>query len=362
MTTATSAKTATLYYRNGSSDKEYRVWIEPKDDGFVVNFAYGRRGSTLTTGTKTKAPVTEAAAATLFDKLVAEKTSKGYTPGEDGTPYQHSDKANQVSGLLPQLLTVLDETELRTILDDPAWCMQEKFDGRRLMLRKIGDSVEGINKLGLIVGLPESVAAAARALPGDFTLDGEVIGDYLWAFDCLQVGGNDLRPRSYRDRYTALTALLASCDPSISAVDCWDDALDKAEKLSSFKASGAEGVVFKRWEAPYAAGRPNSGGPQRKFKFVATLSAVVTEVNQKRSVVVSLLDGSGWRSVGNVTIPANHAVPQTGAVVEVRYLYAAVGGSLFQPVYLGERSDVEANECVTGQLKYKAATPNEVDG
>lgn len=355
MTTAMAAKTATLYYRNGSSDKEYRVWIEAKEDGFVVNFAYGRRGSTLTTGTKTKNPVTEAAAVTLFDKLVSEKTSKGYTPGEDGTPYQHSDKAKQVSGLLPQLLTVLDEREVGAIVDDPAWCMQEKFDGRRLMLRKIGESVEGINKLGLLVGLPEPVAAAARALSGDFTLDGEVIGDCLWAFDCLQFGDDDLRPRSYRDRYAALTELLSSSGPNISLVDCWDDALDKAEKLSSFKASGAEGVVFKRWDAPYAAGRPNSGGPQRKHKFVATLSAVVTEVNQKRSVVVSLLGDTGLQSVGNVTIPANHPVPQTGSVVEVRYLYAAVGGSLFQPVYLGERSDVEAHECVTAQLKYKAS-------
>ena len=40
MTTAMAAKTATLYYRNGSSDKEYRVWIEAKEDGFVVNFAF----------------------------------------------------------------------------------------------------------------------------------------------------------------------------------------------------------------------------------------------------------------------------------------------------------------------------------
>ena len=44
-----------LCYRNGSSDEEYRVWLEPKDDGFLVNFTYGRHGWTLTTGTKTKA-------------------------------------------------------------------------------------------------------------------------------------------------------------------------------------------------------------------------------------------------------------------------------------------------------------------
>ncbi|MEN9576913.1 MAG: hypothetical protein RL514_4768, partial [Verrucomicrobiota bacterium] len=50
-------KTTSLYYRQGSSDKEYHVRLEAKGDGFVVNTAFGRRGSTLSTGTKTSAPV-----------------------------------------------------------------------------------------------------------------------------------------------------------------------------------------------------------------------------------------------------------------------------------------------------------------
>lgn len=34
-------KTVSLFYREGSSDKEYHVSLEPKGEGFVVNFAYG---------------------------------------------------------------------------------------------------------------------------------------------------------------------------------------------------------------------------------------------------------------------------------------------------------------------------------
>ncbi len=51
----------TLYFRQGSSDKIYQAAIEEvpgEDDAFLVNFAYGRRGSTLKTGTKTQKPVT----------------------------------------------------------------------------------------------------------------------------------------------------------------------------------------------------------------------------------------------------------------------------------------------------------------
>jgi len=35
-----TAKTLTLHYRNGSSDKVYHVHIEEKDAGFIVTFAY----------------------------------------------------------------------------------------------------------------------------------------------------------------------------------------------------------------------------------------------------------------------------------------------------------------------------------
>jgi len=52
-----SVRSASLYYREGSSDKEYHASIEPAGPRFVVNFAYGRRGSTLNTGTKTNVPV-----------------------------------------------------------------------------------------------------------------------------------------------------------------------------------------------------------------------------------------------------------------------------------------------------------------
>lgn len=240
---------------------------------------------------------------------------------------------------------------------DPQWVMQEKFDGRRLMLRKVGASVEGINKLGLIVGVAAPIAAAARALPGDFVLDGEVIDDTLHVFDLLSYDGFDLREQAYGDRYLTLTHLIDVAGPAthIHYVDCWSDGHDKAEQLAQLRERNAEGVVFKRSDAPYRPGRPNSGGTQLKLKFVATISAMVTSVNQQRSVGVSLLDGDDWRAVGNVTVPANQNRPQMGDVVEIRYLYAADGGALYQPVLLGVRDDVEPAECVVTQLKLKAS-------
>jgi predicted DNA-binding WGR domain protein len=54
-TLAVSPSTAaiSLYFREGSSDKVYHAQIAPEsNDLYSVNFQYGRRGSTLQTGTK----------------------------------------------------------------------------------------------------------------------------------------------------------------------------------------------------------------------------------------------------------------------------------------------------------------------
>lgn len=352
----TCAQSVTLYFKSGSSDKIYHAQIDAAaDGGFLVNFAYGRRGGTLSTGTKTKAPVDHATAVRIFQKLLSDKQSKGYTAGADGTPYMHNEKAGQVSGLLPQLLNVIDDSAATSVVENPQWVMQEKFDGRRLILRKVGDAVEGINKLGLVVAVAEPIAVAAQALPGDFVIDGEAIDNTLHVFDLISRDGTELREHPYGDRYRELTALIGAAGPSanIRYVDCWTEAADKADHLKDLRAQNAEGVVFKRWDAPYRPGRPNSGGAQLKLKFVATVSAMVTKVNQQRSIGLSLLDGEVWRAVGNVTVPANQEVPVIGDVVEVRYLYAVQGGSLYQPVLLGVRNDVEQWECVVSQLKFK---------
>jgi len=73
--TETKPERITSYYREGSSDKVYQAAIEPEGDLFVVNFAFGRQGSTLSTGTKTSSPVDYETAKRIYDKLVREKQS-----------------------------------------------------------------------------------------------------------------------------------------------------------------------------------------------------------------------------------------------------------------------------------------------
>ena len=80
---ASQLERITLYYREGSSDKVYQASIEPQGEGFVVNFAFGRRGSTMNTGAKTSSPVDYDSARKIYDKLIREKKAKGYAEGPD---------------------------------------------------------------------------------------------------------------------------------------------------------------------------------------------------------------------------------------------------------------------------------------
>lgn len=353
LNTTKSFEQVTLYYREGASDKVYQAAIESKQDGYAVNFAYGRRGSTLTTGTKTTTPVAYERAKQLYDKLVAEKTAKGYAPGENSTPYRHGDK--RATGILPQLLNTIHEGQLGVLLRDRQHIMQEKHDGRRLMLRKQDGTLAGINKLGLLSGFPAIIGDECHTVEMDFLIDGEIVGDQYHAFDLLELGESNLRGCAYQTRCLYLVNLLASFrHPHITLVESASEPRQKRELFERLKAENSEGVVFKRSDAVHVAGRPHSGGSQLKFKFHETASFIVEKANRKRSVSLVLLDGEKLVPVGNVTIPANHDLPQVGACVEVRYLYAYFGGCIFQPVYLGVRDDIRAEECVIGQLKYKA--------
>jgi bifunctional non-homologous end joining protein LigD len=354
--TTPQAERITLYYRQGSSDKVYQASLEPQGELFVVNFAFGRRGSTMSTGTKTQTPVDYDAAKTIYDKLVREKMAKGYTEGPDGTPYQNTPREDRVTGLLPQLLNPIDEQEVKRLLKDPAWAMQQKFDGRRVMLRKQGDTITAINRKGLTIGFASSIGISAQKINSSFIMDGECVGDVFYAFDLLEWDGQDYRSKPYSRRLVQLSSVLLN-RPTVTHIEFVQTATDPANKERLFRhlqSEKKEGVVFKRLDAPYTPGRPNSGGNQLKHKFYATLSAVVGGINDKRSVELRLLNGQGWIPVGNVTIPANQVVPKVGDILEVRYLYCfRESNALYQPTFLGRRDDLQPHDCVMSQLKYK---------
>jgi hypothetical protein len=175
----TTTTTASLHYREGNSDKVYQAATQPKDDGFIVTYAYGRHGTTLTTGTKTSVPVPLATATRLFDKLVSAKLAKGYTPSEDGTPYRQTGDEGRDSGIRCQLLNPVEESELARLLTDNRHCLQQKHDGRRMLVRKQGDDITGINRRPTMKILSATITPITRPMPlGMFDPMPEVVATF----------------------------------------------------------------------------------------------------------------------------------------------------------------------------------------
>lgn len=350
-----------LYFQSGSSDKEYHVDLVQSVDGYRVNFRYGRRGHTLTTGTKTEQPVSLDKAKSIYDKLVQQKAAKGYTPNGTGTPYQDSANADRATDFSPQLCNPVSDSNALGLIYSPHYAAQEKMNGERRAIDASTDGIVGINRKGLRVPLPQRIVDELTDLvcrSGGVFLDGELVGEVLHVFDLHRHGDLSLQAAPWHQRITLAGHLLKGLT-SVRIIPVAYSRDDKRALWHQIKDAKGEGIVFKVTNSPVTPGRPNSGGDWLKAKFVESASCCVMEINLgRRSVKLGLMDGkflgkSKLVPVGNVTIPPNHPMPDTGMVVEVRYLYANAGGSLYQPVYRGPRTDVGIEACTLDQLKLK---------
>ena len=359
-------QSVSLQCTEGNSDKVYNIQLVVAPISGVlwnVNFQYGRRGNTLTSGTKNSTPLAYEAAFKIFNKLVAEKIGKGYiscpeTGGELVTMTSNENKSSDTK-VRPQLLNDIEPHLLKHFIDDDNFCAQQKFDGMRRLLIKTGEKIVGANRKGLIVDIPVSLVGQVDCISDeDFILDGEAVGDDVHVFDIIH------HLWTYKERYEWLRDNLdGKVTPNIKLVKTAWTPVQKQELYTQLFQANAEGIVFKRIDALYSPGRPNSGGNQFKLKFVETASCIVAQVNEtKRSVRLVVYKGTALVYVGNATVYANQPIPKVNDVVEVRYLYWYPDGSIYQPVLLGIRTDVEPEECTISQLKAKPeSVSNEQD-
>jgi len=407
----TTIQEVSLYFCEGTSDKEYHLQLQQVSGGHIVSFQYGRRGSALNEGTKTDSPVTLDKAQKIFNKVRDEKLGKGYqeqsgtsTPRTTYAPAAAAPRATAPAArsstgfssvprrvidwaddgdtqvfvpvpegttsleaqpddviFIPQLLNVIEEADIETYLQDDRYGAQEKKDGRHQPFQKHAGEVIVTNKKGKSIGFPEALKDAIDTNK-DLLVDAEIIGTKFHAFDLLEANGEDLRGLGYEARYEALKTLFSLHtfnSQTVSLVPLAVGTKAKRALYNKLKKEEREGIVFKLLDAPYSPGKAHAA--MWKCKFYAELSARVCAGREgKRSVGVELLqtglqfEGS-WKFMGNVTIPPNKDVPAVGSIVEIRFLYVdGPNGSLYQPFYKELRDDVDESECLMSQVKYKA--------
>ena len=413
----TCIQSVTLHCQQGSSDKVYILGImrlEPltsttwsPSQNFAVVAHYGRRYGPLTVTHKGHFS-TLVEATKKFNSLVREKSAKGYehiqhaviesvTTPEEGAQASAPTPAPYVPApFVPSapprprcvLLNAVSPDSVDSLLDAPEWALQPKIDGQRLLVEIAEDgTIRGFNRRGVEVTVPANIVEGLDGFPTGVTYDGEITGgadgQVFHIFDVVDenltfqqrtealervFGRQEGRPPAGRlltpYRQEALEGIVGqNGNGSVRLVRTYIDRWAKRESLKTLADANREGVVFKRLDARYTVGRPNSGGSYLKHKFVQSATCQVLRVNNQRSVEIGLVGPGALpsRSCGNVTIPANHEIPAVGQLVEVQYLYANPvvsdfsrgSATLYQPVYLGVRDDADGPDSFVG-LKMKA--------
>jgi bifunctional non-homologous end joining protein LigD len=187
-------------------------------------------------------------------------------------------KASQPEWLEPELATLTSDR-----FSDPAWLYERKFDGERCLAYRDGGQLRLMtrNQKQVSGTYPELAAALAAQDHSDFIVDGEVVafdGDttsfsrlqqrlgqhqpgpelvasvpvFFYIFDVLWAGGRDLRPRPLLERKEVLADVLAFAGPLRFAEHRTQDG---EAYYAQACASGWEGLVVKRGDSPYQAGR-----------------------------------------------------------------------------------------------------------
>lgn len=367
----------------GSSDKVYQVQLQAIKDvvlnieGWVVNFQYGRYGRSLVSGTKTVKPIEYYAAKRVYNQLVHSKIAKGYVDtnvsGITGVTYTYagiSTPARVQTDFDPQLLVqvTFDEAcELYLKYPHDTY-LQTKWDGERRGVM-VTDKVVASNRTGFEVPIQQTVSEACLTLTSQwdfpFEFDSEDMGGHLVIFDILQTNNKDLRSWGFVVRQTylpatrmAIRSLGLNHQLKVDLPFKPANLLEFTDFIEQARTSNEEGIVIRIGVGRYVSGKPNSGGYCFKLKFIedATVTVISTHPT-KRSIGIAVFDDSGVSiPVGNCTIPANKSIPKFGDLVDVKYLYAYKGGSLYQPIYKGPRTDLDKSAAVTSQLKYKKDT------
>lgn len=254
----------------------------------------------------------------------------------------------------PMLVTPGTEPFDRAVLrkvNDPAWGLDTKMDGRRLLLDL--DGPRGYNRSGgpaiLPAALEELLGWAGRV---DVRLDGELVGT---TFHCFDIIGPSV-PTAWEERRQTLDGFVKAWapDPALIQVIPWAIDLEgKALLAQRVVADNLEGLVAKRLGSPYQAGRSTHW---QKLKFVGSVDCIVTAVgiDGKRNLAVSVYDGAGLVQIAEVSaLTGDGPTLAVGDVCEVTYLAVGANRRLIQPVRPIRRLDKAPDECTIAQLDHK---------
>jgi ATP-dependent DNA ligase len=170
-------------------------------------------------------------------------------------------------------------TLARTVPIGPQWVHEIKHDGFRFICRRESDRVRVFSRRGhdWTDRVPLIAEALAKLRVRSVTIDGEGVvcrpdgvsdfdrlrvavgrmgsrDAFLYAFDLLEIDGEDLRAYEWHVRRATLRSLLKKSKPGIQLSEHLEGA-DGDAVFHHACTMGLEGIVAKRRDRPYRSGR-----------------------------------------------------------------------------------------------------------
>lgn len=231
------------------------------------------------------------------------------------------------------LLTETNNPE--PFLSDPEYCVEEKLNGKRMLLEKRGNVVRAFNRKGEEIVAPLAVVQKAMGSCGSWVIDGELIGEKFVSFDILSINQESV---THLPNYSRRLKL-QNYSP-FHYVRRQHGPKRKRALFEDTQKYGGEGVVFKRMEDAY----PESRSYGVKYKFYRTETFIVADRCLQRCSIGLQRDGM---ERGRVAFNFNDQWPKVGELVEVRFDEISRHGKLMRPILLGIRDDVTAADLLS---------------
>jgi ATP-dependent DNA ligase len=240
----------------------------------------------------------------------------------------------------------------RAIERSDGWVLQPKWDGWRMLVMPRPAGVSAFTRHGTAITdrlSPELRAALAALRSTGAVLDGELVclgagaagptadfaalgaalrsrdragAQLLYvAFDLLELGGENLRGRPWRDRDAQLRELVAEAGPTVTAINTLPVAAGVHDRVVEL---GFDGSVLKRINSGYRAGRSRAWLKHKARHLTSARVRAISVSEDRGRMALCDLEGGGrcWA-------PAHQA--QTGDLVTVAYSRRDAGGDLREP-------------------------------
>lgn len=259
--------------------------------------------------------------------------------------------------LKAQLAESISLNQLPLFVPKTDWWFEQKFDGHRLLMHVQDSQVTPINRRGNVMQVPSFIQSEFESglFEGEWVFDGELLSSQYVVFDLLQVPDRIDVTTPYSTRRNMLDLIMPVWHPGSvvqnEVARTIEEKKSLVERVFEFRS---EGLILKQTDSPYFPGLRTD--TMLKCKFVKTADVVVTIVGRqgKNSVAMAVFDDEG----NEVDVGACPVTSRTlsrlnkGDVIEVRYLYATEEHKLFQPAFIGFRTDKGPAECSINQLVY----------